>query len=76
MTASAADYRAAFDLARHIEADRVRVQLALAKSKSDALASLAERFDALATAVDAADGAPTPDAVSGYDQAAAMLGSP
>ena len=67
------DYRRAFELARRIETDRVRAHVALAKAKSEALAAVTQRLDQLAQAVDGADGAPTPDAESGYRQASAAL---
>jgi photosystem II stability/assembly factor-like uncharacterized protein len=79
-TTAAANARQ-FALARAIEADRVKVRAALAAAKADpagqgvakALGPLAERLDELAGAVDGADGAPTPDAESGYRQASAAL---
>jgi len=70
-----------FALARAIEADRVKARAALASAKADptekdateALGALSEQLDKLAAAVDGADGAPTPDAESGYRQASAAL---
>jgi hypothetical protein len=41
----------------------------------DSLQGLSDGFDKLAEAVDGSDGAPTPDAESGYRQRAAMLAS-
>jgi sugar phosphate isomerase/epimerase len=73
VSATAQDYKRAFDLARRIEADRVRAHTALAKAKSEALAAVVKRLDDLAQAVDGADGPPTPDAERGYDQASAAL---
>jgi len=73
VTAKPEDYQRAFELARRIEADRIRAHTALTKAKSDALAAVAGRLDGLAQAVDGADGAPTPDAESGYRQASAAL---
>ena len=83
-------YRAEFDLARQIEADRARAAAALAslarvKPPSPAvaamldaqtqgsLAEVAERLAKLQTAVDGADGGPTPDARAGYDAASRTL---
>jgi len=70
-----------FALARAVEADRVKVRATLAAAKANpaatdaatALATISERLDNLAAAVDGADGAPTPDAESGYRQASAAL---
>jgi photosystem II stability/assembly factor-like uncharacterized protein len=73
VAARPADYQRAFELARRIEADRVRAHAALAKAKSEPLAAVTARIDQLAQAVDGADGAPTPDAESGYNQASAAL---
>ena len=69
------DYQSAFELARRIESDRARAHAALARSKSEEIAKLAARLDNLSQAVDGADGAPTPDAISGYSQASAALTS-
>jgi photosystem II stability/assembly factor-like uncharacterized protein len=79
--ATAAASARQFALARAIEADRVKVHAAMASAKADpadtgaakALGAVAERLDSLAAAVDGADGAPTPDAESGYRQASAAL---
>jgi photosystem II stability/assembly factor-like uncharacterized protein len=73
VTARPDDYARAFDLARRIEADRVRAHAALAKGKSQTLTAVSDRLDALAQAVDGADGAPTPDAQAGYRKASAAL---
>jgi photosystem II stability/assembly factor-like uncharacterized protein len=73
VTVTGEDYQRAFTLARRIEADRVRAQAALRKAKSESLSAVARRLADLAEAVDGADGAPTPDAESGYRQAAAAL---
>ncbi len=73
-----AAYQAQFQLARAIEADRLRLAAAL-KDFDDpdkappALAALAERLRGLAVAVDGADGAPTPDAVTGFAKAHAEV---
>ncbi|HEV2365778.1 MAG TPA: hypothetical protein VGS12_16430 [Caulobacteraceae bacterium] len=76
--ASAADYAAEFALARRIEAMQARLA-ALPKGAGKAngadqfpqtpAARLGDRLTALMTAVDGADGAPTPDARAGVDLA-------
>ena len=64
------DYRAAFDLARRIEADRALVAaLAESKPSDEALKALSERLDKLQIAVDGADGPPSADAVTGFAKA-------
>jgi hypothetical protein len=74
VTATPAAYRAEFELARKIEADRGRVATALKANPSDAeLKTLAERLGKLQLAVDGADGAPSADAVAGYALAAAAV---
>ncbi|MGI9169588.1 MAG: WD40/YVTN/BNR-like repeat-containing protein, partial [Caulobacteraceae bacterium] len=70
-----------FALARAIEADRVRARAALVALKADparkadaeALGAISERLDKLAAAVGGADGAPSPDAESGYRQTSTAL---
>jgi len=70
-----------FALARAVEAERVKVRTAVAAAKTNpaatdaakGLTAISERLDKLAAAVDGADGAPTPDAESGYRQASAAL---
>ncbi len=74
VTVAPASYRAEFELARKIEADRGRVAAALKANPSDAdLAALAERLGKLQLAVDGADGAPSADAVAGYALASAAV---
>ena len=80
VAAPPAAYQAQFDLARAIEADRVRLAaviktltLAAADKPPPPLAALDERLQALAAAVDGADGAPTPDAVTGFAKAHAEV---
>ncbi len=74
--AAPGDYRAAFDLARRIEADRGRALAAIKAAPADKdLPVIVERLGKLQIAVDGADGAPSADAVSGYAQAAAFLKS-
>ena len=74
ITAPPAAYAAEFDLARRIEADRLRVATALKSAPADPdLKAYAERLDSLQLAVDAADGGPSDDAVAGYAATSAAL---
>nr|MDQ2860335.1 hypothetical protein [Pseudomonadota bacterium] len=81
VSATSAAYARQFALARTIEAERVRARVALTPLKADparkadaeALSAISERLDKLAAAVGGADGAPSPDAESGYRLASAAL---
>ena len=81
VSATPAAYARQFALARAIEADRVRARAALTPLKADparkadaeALNAISDRLDKLASAIGGADGAPSPDAESGYRLTSAAL---